>query len=393
MGTHYSPSIVRSGLVMHYDMTNTQKSWKGAPAINYIPSPNASHNGSAFVNMGYNYQNLGSTLTYVTGVDNPINSPGVLEYYTGTSGYKYFSIDSTSLPTTGTYTFSYYARLKVSGGANNTPIDNQLWRANGSDRGVTGDWNHAFTFDWVRYTTTGPAEIATVLQYFISHSGSVVGGYTIQYCGFQLEVGSYATPFVVGTRSNTQALVDLTGTNTLTATSLTYVSDNTFSFNNGADYITPSSITDSMLNAGSWTVSSWVKFTTVNKGSDNAIAGHGTTSASNGLHLGERNTQMYFGFYGNDLGGSKVLSAGTWYNITFTYDNGSKLKTIYINGVFDASGGSVGYSGTGSNFRIGRYAWGTYLYGSLPVIQFHTRALSAKEVNQNFNALRGRYGI
>ena len=150
-----------------------------------------------------------------------------------------------------------------------------------------------------------------------------------------------------------------------------------------------------MLNAGSWTISSWVKFTTVNKGSDNAIASHGTTSASNGLHLGERNTQMYFGFYANDLGGSKVLSAGTWYNITGTYDNGSKLKTIYVNGVFDASGGSVGYSGVGSNFTIGRYPWSTghALYGSLPVIQFHTRALTATEVAQNFNALRGRYSI
>lgn len=394
MATNYNASIVRSSLVMHYDMANTQKSWLGAPVTNYIASPYASYNGSAFVNFGYNNPALGATYTYVTGVDNPINSPGVLEYYTGTDGYKYFSIDSQTLPTTGTYTFSYYARLKVSGGASNKPIDNQLWRANGSDRSVTGDWNPTFTSNWVRYKTTGPAEASTILQYFPVHSGLIYGGYTIQYCGFQLELGSYATPFVVGTRSNTGAIADLTNNSIITANSLTYVSDNTFSFNNSADYITPSGITDSMLNAGSWTVSSWVKFTTVNKGSDNAIVGHGTTSASNGLHLGERSTQLYFGFYGNDMGGSKVLSAGTWYNITFTYNNGSKLKTTYVNGIFDASGGSVGYSGVGSNFTIGRYPWGgTYLYGSLPVIQFYTRELSAAEVSQNFNALRGRYGI
>ena len=150
------PRTVTSGLLLDIDMSNTKKSWKGAPVTNYIPNPYASWNGSSFV-LGYNYANLGATYTYVTGVDNPVNAPGVLEYYTGTSGYKYFSIDSTSLPATGTYTFSYYARLKITGSSTNKPIDSQLWRANGTDRAVTGDWNPTFTSDWVRYSTTGPA--------------------------------------------------------------------------------------------------------------------------------------------------------------------------------------------------------------------------------------------
>jgi hypothetical protein len=37
MALVHSPSIVTSGLVFYYDMNNTQKSWKGAPATNLIP--------------------------------------------------------------------------------------------------------------------------------------------------------------------------------------------------------------------------------------------------------------------------------------------------------------------------------------------------------------------
>ena len=39
MGTTYSPSVVTNGLVMYYDMNNTQKSWRGAPVTNLLPTP------------------------------------------------------------------------------------------------------------------------------------------------------------------------------------------------------------------------------------------------------------------------------------------------------------------------------------------------------------------
>ena len=143
MSAYSGPEILDNGLVTHIDDNNTTKSWRGAPTTNYIPFPEASYNGSSFVNFGYNYANLGATYTYGAGVSNPVNAPGVLQYFTGTTGYKYFSIDSTSLPATGTYTFSYYARITSAG--NNNVGNSHLWRANGSDRGVTGDCNPTFT--------------------------------------------------------------------------------------------------------------------------------------------------------------------------------------------------------------------------------------------------------
>jgi len=400
MSLTHGSSIVTNGLTMYFDTGNTKKSWKGAPTTNYIPNPYASYNGSSFV-FGYNYQNLGATYTYRTGVDNPVNAPGVLEYYTGTTGYKYFSVDSTSLPATGTYTFSYYARLVgAPAGGNNAPIDSQLWRANGSDRSVTGDWNPTFTFDWKRYTTTGPAEASTILQYFPVHSGSIVGGYTIQYCGFQLETGSYATPFVVGTRSNTQAIVDLTGKNSITASSLTYNSDNTFTFTKAsANYLTLPLLSSMNTNVS---VSCWA-YVTLGTAGCIFESGYGS-----GFGVGIGNNYYQAADPGNNIvllfPAVRWISTGVsygstgWKNVVVTMD-GSAVPSVYLNGSLVGT-----YSGTApltpvTNSYVGRNvgdegsATDRAFDGKIASVAFYNRTLTASEVTQNFNALRGRFGV
>jgi hypothetical protein len=393
MSLAHGPSIVTNGLILYYDMYNTKKSFKGAPITNYIPNPYASWNGSSFV-LGYNYANLGATYTYVTGVENPINSPGVLQYYTGTSGYKYFSIDSSSLPATGTYTFSYYARL-VNGTASGAPIDSQLWRANGSDRSVTGDWNPTFTASWRRYATTGPAEASTVLQYFPVHSGNIIGGYTIQYCGFQLELNSYATTFVSGTRSATQSIIDLTGRNTLNASGLTYNSNNTFSFANnyaagieapntnftGLTDLTMNCImkytgtqdhyTGAFMSSGDWNVNHWA---------------FGINQSGTGIDL----RRPYLNY-------SYSFTINQWYMVTWVRSGTS--NTIYVNGTSigsQTSSDGIPLVSNASTTMFGRetYAGGYFnLQGELPMSQIYNRALSANEIVRNFNAIRGLYGI
>lgn len=172
--------------------------------------------------------------------------------------------------------------------------------------------------------------------------------------------------------------------------------NNSFLFDGSTNYINASTVSDSFLNSGSWTISFWAKFTSINKGTDNSLAGHGTTGTNTALHLAERGGYAYFGLYANDLAGTIAIQAGTWVNMTFTYNYATKLKTIYINGVYDNSGGTVGYSGTGSNFEIGRYGYApssAKMYGSIATVHIYGRVLTAAEVQQNFAALRGRFGI
>lgn len=120
----------------------------------------------------------------------------------------------------------------------------------------------------------------------------------------------------------------------------------------------------------------------------------------------------YFGFYGgnslyfsNYVGGSQQtistssnLPLNNWYHATFTiqYDGTNSTMLIYTNGVQTASGTFSGVqTSLGYNFTIGdgaNFTWYPF-QGGISSVKIYNKALSATEVRQNFNALRGRYGI
>ena len=60
------------------------------------------------------------------------------------------------------------------------------------------------------------------------------------------------------------------------------------------------------------------------------------------------------------------------------------------------SGTTTGYNITNSaQLIIGEYQnlGGYKIYGKIPTMKVYNRALTATEVAQNFNALKGRFGI
>ena len=86
------------------------------------------------------------------------------------------------------------------------------------------------------------------------------------------------------------------------------------------------------------------------------------------------------------------------YYLVGTYD-GSNMK-IYINGILENTTTKTGNIdiGPGGGLFLGNTNGGAspdsyYLNGNIYNVQIYNRALSAAEVSQNFNALRGRYGI
>lgn len=168
-------------------------------------------------------------------------------------------------------------------------------------------------------------------------------------------------------------------------------------FDGTNDYVTPTGLTDAFWQA-EWSASFWVNFDVVNNGGadDNVMLQHGTSATRSGLHFDERQAKILFGLYGDDLTSPTTLSAGTWYNVVFTLNNTSYRKEIYLNGNFNTSAvGGGAYVGTGSNARIGGpvLAFGLHLDGAIASCSFYNRVLSAEEIEQNFNALRSRYGI
>jgi hypothetical protein len=317
-----------------------------------------------------------------------------MQYTTGTTGYKYWAIAST-IATTGTHTFSYYARL-VSGPTASSNLNNaQLWRSNGVDQAVTGNWNPTYTTEWVRYSTTGPCTAGTTLDYFPIHSGSLTGGYTIQYCGFQLELGTYATPFVNGTRSTTQALLDPTGQNTITATSLTYPSDGSFSFNGSTNRITcPSTSALDFAGSQQYTVMAWI-YPLLGGGTWHGIVSKGESQQ----YAFTVNSPGAYIHYETNQGGVAALnsSAGSitqnaWQYVGIRFDGTN--KTIWKNGeIIATQAAAVNSTSNTEQLRIGEGNANELFNGSITQVAIYNRALSNNEVMQNFNALRGRYGV
>ena len=168
-----------------------------------------------------------------------------------------------------------------------------------------------------------------------------------------------------------------------------------FSFDGSDDYLNTTSIPSSFWNSGSWTVSLWAYFDAVDKGSDNSMIGHGTNTQNQGLHLTERSQRVYFGFYSNDFNTGQILNATTWYNIVWTFNYSTKAKRVFVNTNDEGGDGTTGYSGTSNDTRIGNVTYSAVgdMDGFLSNIMFYNKVLTDTEIKQNFNALRGRYGI
>ena len=106
-----------------------------------------------------------------------------------------------------------------------------------------------------------------------------------------------------------------------------------------------------------------------------------------------------------NLGGSaaSAITTGEWNHAAVTYSNlstasGASSK-LYLNGVEvdSGSGATVDLASMPtSNLLIGRpysTSLGRRYDGQVAAVKVYNRTLSASEIQQNFNALRGRFGI
>ena len=92
-----------------------------------------------------------------------------------------------------------------------------------------------------------------------------------------------------------------------------------------------------------------------------------------------------------------TVSLNTWYHAVMTVDS-SGIK-FYLNASLVGSNGWTGTAQaptTTTPLRIGFYPYnsgGFYYDGQISQVSIYNKALTASEVQQNFNALKGRYGI
>jgi len=403
MSLNNSSSVVTDGLVFYYDQANTKKSWKGAPVTN------AHWNG-------------GSPFA-------PWTAGGVNTDITSTA-------DGVPVPESKTWRFEKTGTTSQWNGWEGTY--GGIWTGSAGDIWTTGYWYKTtqpsglngfqvgsfYTPDWVRaYASTileNQSSIIpdgkwrynwTVTRIDEAYTNAIVvdgpaWGYSttpgvLYINGLQWNKNSYAAPWAGGTRSNTQALLDMTGNNVITANGLTYNSSNSFSFNGSNNYV---SFPYTQTNPNRFTVEAW--FYNTAHSSDSNIGRilvipyngyNGWILSLNGpnsfLQLRHHNFNLSSTSY--NVAHNTGLDLNKWYQVA-AVDNGVTV-TLYINGKMVVSAASA-TSTTNSPMTCRIGAWSdtvanTSFNGSRPVVKINNKPLSAQEISRNFDALRGRYGL
>jgi hypothetical protein len=258
-------------------------------------------------------------------------------------------------------------------------------RANPGETGVPGPGGSGIVI--VRYPGL-PAATGGTITY--------LNGYTIH----TFTTSGTFTPYLwndVSGGGNNGTLINGVGFNS-------YQNGGTLTFDGTNDYIDlGSDIT--FKTTGGWTVESVVKYDSV-AGAYNNITSPANFIGADAITY----NSWYWSVSNNKLAlwdrspgiwkyGSTTLQADTWYHaVLVSYDSGTSYQ-MYLNGVAEGgdhatyswnvsySGLKVRYIGRGnsSNIRL--------VSGNISVTKIYNRALSAKEVLQNYNAQKSRFGL
>ena len=410
MSLSHSPKVVTDGLVFYYDMSNTQKSWKGAPTTNLSINDTFYSN---WANSGTGVWNSNDTAIERLHIDYPL-----LSVLVTATGNLHISCGRTTISAGLTYTVSVDCYIPSSAGVLAGSVPYIRTDPANTGRGTlsyngNADWATWPRDRWIRITQTFTNTANDTALYISCYLNTLDN--KIYMTAPTVENIDFMTPFVGGagaTRSNTQAIVDLTNKNTVTSTSLTYASDGSFSFDGTSNRLSQAT-PDLPTGTGNKTILTWVWPDST--GPANQYTGlvvYGGRSSSTpsdavGLSLYTSGTTMYVSsaYWSNDFTPNNLpVTANSWNmvgmiargapttnNTTLICGNASGVN--YVTG--SSSNYARGLSTTSVNLTIGCLdaAGGRYMKGKISQVMIFNRELSTDEISQMFNAHRGRYGI
>jgi hypothetical protein len=249
------------------------------------------------------------------------------------------------------------------------------------------------------YTITTPANTDRVLWFMQDGDDYTTYNHTFELKGVQVEQKSHFTPFTSGTRSNTQALLDLSKRSVMTVANASFDSNAMLNFDGTNDYIQLTTFTQP---TNYITCEAWIN--PQDAVTPGTIRG-GVISSTNSMYLG-----LFDSYDGTTFGSHWAVQTSTgarpyningsiprnqYTHIVGTY-NGS-VSRMYINGV-EIWNASLTGTIPSATYYIGTYG-GTIVddthnfNGYIPVAKIYNRALTAEEVYQNYNASKRRFGL
>lgn len=387
MGAFAGPRIISDGLIFSYDMANTKKSWKGKPTTNVISNTTYKGHGNIVYNDMIPFPNDPGRTTYTSIVNNP-TAPG------GNFGVQFNNGTGISLTSGETYFFSFPllidSHVKQETGSNLTVYlrvnydddTSSTYNFSGSIDQSSREWQYLSTEVALTDGKTPTGTCAFYCYADRAESGQMTIGKP------QLELGTFATPFVNGTRSNTESLIDPIGSNTITASSLTYAVDS-FNFSTTGDNL---SLPNDIGYTTDVSTFAWFKSLGIPDGGYHIVCGGPELEISiptaGTLRLGVTTTSRYVSNHGSGM------MDGEWHYVGLTFSG--TTKTAYIDGLSAGTQTTAGaLTSSFANRKVGKFG-SSNTYGTpteIPSYNVYNRALTADEVFHNFSASRGRFGI
>ena len=383
--------IVTSGSVFAYDVGDTRNSYKGEPTENLSATMASAIGGNTSLSYP---QTVYISTALETNVTDPSAPGGQYSRFTGntesSNNQLYTTFNSAGIDVRNT-TITYSVYLKGSGTCHLTIYaDNTGY---GTSPTIT------LTDQWTRYSYT-----RAVTNYTTNCWVAVRGLNTttnVYVAAQQSELKSHATPFVNGTRSATQGLIDLTGNSTIDLSNVSFDSNAQMTFDGSDDRILTS---ENITLNGSQT---FEVITTISGGPQSPagiISNHDYANTSNfGLnHISSNRIGISIGYTNNTREyDSKyttyAATVGTPFHLVMTFDQPSNTVKLYVNSALDSTfvlTKTVKF--TNRPIVLGRwdYQYNYYYFnGKVPAAKVYTRALSAAEVKQNYLHYKTRFNL
>ena len=383
MSAHANPDIVTDGLAFIYD-TGSGKSYKGEPTVNLTTDSPSQGGWNGSLNVLDS-----STKKFRFNVSNFSGSPGQgwrsftwdLNSYSGQS----VTISATvEVPSASPGTFAWIMMGQGNTHTNTSGAGGYMGYSSASERiqKTTTTTEHITWSGTVGSTGTASQPSGHVGFTVWYNDGTPSTNSYVEVSNVQIEIKSHATPFVNGTRSATQGLIDRTNNTTINLSNVSFDSNAQMVFDGTDDYTSlgnPTALRD--LTSG--TIET-VYYRDASSGTYQMVF----TDAGSDLEITYLGNTLQF-YIGNS--GLSYTHAVTdqWFNVVGTW--GSGFKKLYINGVEVASGTNTG-TDTGNRDRyVGGRGANFPFNGEIPIAKIYNKALTSAEVLQNYNATKGRF--
>jgi len=388
MGLAHSPQISTDSLILCLDIGNKFKTV-------YSTSHNFLQNGSFDGGLGVTYESGSNPTNTIVELKNPGETNYVLRQNGSNTEYQ-MNIDGGAqgtLSASTQYVMSGWYSTSDDYNGGNTMFHARAFSSSNSHSSTGNGMGTllysveigGLTWEYRYQSIITPSDYNGDFDWYMGYGTSNSTGYRY-YTGLKVEEGAFPSLFDLSRNSNDGKAY--------LGTSYDSSNNGSIVFNGSNGHIITGLTRGDLGNT--LTIVVWYKYTGSSNRTYTAIIGgkeSGTgTEFFIGKNTGNTNIGVQDGNYSSTFVTGSNAFDGNWHQIVYTYDSGT--GKIYLDGTLKSSGSftkcndaeeiMIGIEFEGSNYPF---------LGNMSQILMYTRVLTAAEVAQNFNALRGRYGI